>query len=99
MVNKRSFYMAKMNFAVTFGFGFAALFFAVAGQTIACAPEQGQLLINAGQYADAVTEFTCVVNAQPTDVEGYRGRIEAEVLLGRYSDAVRDEQRIVAFVT
>jgi hypothetical protein len=31
-------------------------------------------------------------------VEGYRGRIEAELLLGRYSDAVRDYARVTAFV-
>jgi len=35
---------------------------------------------------------------QPTEVEGYRGRIEAELLLGRYSDAVRDYTRVTARV-
>src|SRR5215467_6874292 len=90
--------MLMKNFAIAVGFALV-LCFAAASRAIACTPEQVQILINAGQYADAVTEFTCVVNGQPTDVEGYRGRIEVEVLLGRYSDAVRDEQRIVAFVT
>ncbi len=33
-----------------------------------------------------------------TQVEGYRGRIEAELLLGRYSDAVGDYARVTAFV-
>lgn len=63
-----------------------------------CTAEQGQALIDQGRYQPAVREFTCVIDAQPTEVEGYRGRIEAEVLLGRYSDAVRDYQRVMAFV-
>ena len=63
-----------------------------------CSAEQGQAFIDAGQYVQAVHEFTCLVNAQPTEVEGYRGRIEAELLQGRYSDAVRDYTRVTAFV-
>jgi len=62
-----------------------------------CTPAQGQLLIEQGQYADAIVVFTCLIDAQPTEVEGYRGRIEAEVLLGRYSDGVRDYQCVMAF--
>jgi len=34
--------------------------------------------------------FTCVIEGQPTEVEGYRGRIGAELLLGRYSGTFRD---------
>lgn len=63
-----------------------------------CTSAQGQLLIDQGQYEDAVLVFTCLIDAQPTEVEGYRGRIEAEVLLGDYSNAVRDYQRVMAFV-
>src|SRR5262245_39184422 len=63
-----------------------------------CTPEQGQLFIHEARYEDAIREFTCIIDLQPTEVEGYRGRIEAEVLLGRYSDAVRDYQRVTAFV-
>ena len=44
-----------------------------------CTAEQGQLLINEGSYERAVLEFTCVFNSQPTEVEGYRGRKEAEL--------------------
>ncbi|HEV8574084.1 MAG TPA: hypothetical protein VGR43_05180, partial [Dehalococcoidia bacterium] len=40
----------------------------------------------------------CLIETDPTDVEGYRGRSEAELLLGRYSDALRDYSRITAFV-
>jgi hypothetical protein len=69
--------------------------FAIARQ---CSPEQGQIYINEGRYRDAIREFSCLVEAQPTEVEGYRGRIEAELLLGRYSDAVRDYARVTAFV-
>lgn len=63
-----------------------------------CSAEQGQLLIGAGRYTQAVRVFGCVIDGQPTEVEGYRGRIEAELLLGRYSDAVRDYARVNAFV-
>ncbi|MGH9868042.1 MAG: hypothetical protein ACREAA_07765 [Candidatus Polarisedimenticolia bacterium] len=63
-----------------------------------CTAEQGQLFINQGRYDHAIREFTCVIDSQPTGVEGYRGRIEAELLSGRYSDAVRDNGRVVAFV-
>jgi tetratricopeptide (TPR) repeat protein len=60
--------------------------------------EEGQQLINAGRYEAAVRVFTRLIAAQPTEVEGYRGRIEAELLLGRYSDAVGDYARVTAYV-
>ncbi len=63
-----------------------------------CSAAQGQLLINEGRYSDAIREFTCLIEAQPTEVEGYRGRIEAEILLGLYADAVRDYARVTALV-
>ena len=63
-----------------------------------CTAQQGQALIDAGRYDRAVREFTCVINAQPTGSEGYRGRIEAQLLLGRYSDAMRDAARVTAVV-
>jgi hypothetical protein len=63
-----------------------------------CAAETGQLFINEGRYERAIREFTCVIEARPTDVEGYRGRIEAELLLGQYSNAVRDYARVYALV-
>jgi tetratricopeptide (TPR) repeat protein len=63
-----------------------------------CNAERAQLFIDQGRYRNAISEFTCVIEAQPTDLEGYRGRIEAELLIGRYSDAVRDYQRVIAFV-
>ena len=63
-----------------------------------CTVEQGQRLLDEGRYEHAFREFTCVIEAQPTDVEGYRGRIEAQLLLGRYSDALRDYTRVTAFV-
>jgi len=63
-----------------------------------CTAEQGQQLIDAGQYKQAIREFTCVIGADPTAVAGYRGRIEAELMLGRFSDAVRDYVRVNAFV-
>ena len=63
-----------------------------------CSAQQGQLLIDAGQYAKAIREFSCLVDLDPTAVEGYRGRIEAQLLLRRFSDAVRDYARVTAFV-
>src|SRR5574338_58437 len=69
--------------------------FAIARQ---CSPEQGQIYINEGRYRDAIREFSCLVETHPTEVEGYRGRIEAELLQGSYSDAVRDYARLTAFV-
>jgi hypothetical protein len=39
-----------------------------------------------------------VIANHPTEIEGYRGRIEAELLLGRYSDALLDYARVTAFV-
>lgn len=55
-----------------------------------CTAEEGQIHIDQGRYKQAVKEFTCVIEAQPTEVDGYRGRIEAQLLLGLYSDALRD---------
>ena len=63
-----------------------------------CTPAAGQAFIDQGRYDRAVREFTCVIKTDPTGVEGYRGRIEAQVLLGRYADAVRDYTRVTAFV-
>jgi len=64
-----------------------------------CTAQQGQLLIDAGRYKQAVNEFTCVIVADPTGIEGYRGRIEAQLLLGQYSNAFRDYARVTAVVT
>jgi tetratricopeptide (TPR) repeat protein len=63
-----------------------------------CTAEQGQLLIDAAEYDRAVREFTCVILAQPTEVEGYRGRIEAQLMLGEFSAAFGDYALLTAFV-
>jgi Tetratricopeptide repeat len=63
-----------------------------------CTAEAGQQAIDDGQYEQAIEEFTCVIDLDPTAVEGYRGRIEAQLLLGRFSDAVRDYGRVTALV-
>jgi tetratricopeptide (TPR) repeat protein len=63
-----------------------------------CSAEQGQLLIDAAHYDRAVREFTCVIVAQPTEVEGYRGRIEALLMLGEFSSAFGDYALVTAFV-
>jgi len=64
----------------------------------ACSAAQGQQLLDAGQYKKAISEFTCLIGLDPTAIDGYRGRIEAELMLGQFSDAVRDYARVNAFV-
>jgi hypothetical protein len=34
----------------------------------ACTSEHGQLLIDQGHYEDAIEVFTCIIEAQPTEV-------------------------------
>jgi len=63
-----------------------------------CTAANGQAFIDSGQYKKAVQEFSCLVDAQPTEVEGYRGRIEAQLMLGQYSDALIDYTRVTALV-
>ena len=52
-----------------------------------CSAEQGQALIDAGQYEKAIRAFTCVIDAQPTGRRGLsrpdRGRAAPRPLLGR----------------
>ena len=64
----------------------------------ACSDAQGQQLLDAGEYKKAISEFTCLIELDSTAIEGYRGRIEAELMTGRFSDAVRDYVRVNAFV-
>ena len=63
-----------------------------------CSADEGQQLIDAGQYKQAIREFTCLITIDPTALDGYRGRIEAELMLGQFSNAVRDYARVTAFV-
>jgi len=78
---------------------FAALaLFSLAGAAPAtavpfCSAADGQQHIDAGRFEAAVQEFSCVIDAAPTAVEGYRGRIEAQLLLRHYSDAGEQENR------
>ena len=62
-----------------------------------CTAGQGQQFIDAGQYKKAIQEFTCLIDLDPTAVEGYRGRIEARLLLGEFAEAQRDYTRLTAF--
>lgn len=71
---------------------------AAVATTTKCTAVQGQALIEAGRYEQAVREFSCVVDSQPTEVEGYRGRMEANALLGRYAAALNDYGLITAYV-
>lgn len=62
-------------------------------QNDACDPkttdlQTGQAFIEAGAYSEAVTVFACVIAANPLDITAYRGKIEANLLAGKYSDAV-----------
>ncbi len=87
----------------------AAVLLALAGVVLALAPgaasanpgctiEQAQHLVDVGRYKRAVQEFTCVIDGDPTEVDGYRGRIEAELMLGLYSDALGDYARVIGNV-
>ena len=91
----RKYFIVMFVFALMFTQWTGGVDLAKAAQ---CSSEQGQAYINAGQYKKAIQEFTCVIDAQPTEIEGYRGRIEAEVLLGQYSNALADNARITARV-
>ena len=62
-----------------------------------CSAGQGQQFIDAGQYKKAIQEFTCLIDLDPTAVEGYRGRIEAQLLLGEFAEAQRTYTRLTAF--
>jgi hypothetical protein len=63
-----------------------------------CTAVQGQVFIDQGRYDQAIREFTCVIAERPTEPEGYRGKAESELMLGRYSDALRDLARVTAYV-
>lgn len=70
---------------------------ATAGKA-SCSVDAGQAAIDAGRYQRAIAEFSCVITAQPTAVDGYRGRVEAQLLLGRYADALTDYNRVTTTV-
>ena len=63
-----------------------------------CTAENAQRLIDQGRYEQALRAFTCVIDNEPTAVEGYRGRIEAALMLDRYANALSDYGRVTAFV-
>src|SRR5262249_29210947 len=94
MVRKPFSVMVTVTLICTLGGGAAG----PASAAPKCTAKQGQAYINAGRYQDAIREFTCLIEAQPTAPEGYRGRIEAELLLGQYSNALSDHGRIIASV-
>jgi tetratricopeptide (TPR) repeat protein len=98
MLQKTFTTIALLTLTFTICYAKAAKADQVEGSAAQCTAEQGQAFIDEGRYDHAIREFECVIDAQPTEVEGYRGRIEAELLARRYSDAVRDYQRIMAFV-
>jgi len=59
----------------------------------------GQALIDEGHYEQAIREFTFSIEAEPMEADGYRGRAEAFLILGRFADAYRDYYGgITAFV-
>ena len=63
-----------------------------------CSAAEGQALIEAGLYQRAIREFTCVIDAEPTGVDGYRGRVEAQLLLQRFAAAHADYILLSAIV-
>ena len=81
--------------ALTLG---SLLLAAPVGAAPPCDAAAGQEFIDDGRYERAVREFGCLIEADPTSVDGHRGRMEAQVLLGRYAAAVQDGVRITAIV-
>ena len=63
-----------------------------------CSVQEAQALLNAAEYSKAIKAFSCLIDADPNAFEGYRGRAEAQLMLGQYADAFRDYTRITAFV-
>jgi tetratricopeptide (TPR) repeat protein len=63
---------------------------AVETRAVNCTAAEGQALIEDGRYDAAVREFSCVIKAAPTEVDGYRGRAEALLFLGRFAGAYHD---------
>jgi Bacterial transcriptional activator domain len=95
---KRTLVLALLTLTVMIVATASAAFAGPATAVTKCTAEQGQALIDAGRYEQAINEFSCLVDAHPTEVEGYRGRMEAKALLGRYSDALAENARITAYV-
>ena len=56
---------------------------------------QGITLINQGKAAEAMPIFNKVVEAFPTDAEGYYYRGRAELATGKFPDAKADLQKFV----
>ncbi len=59
---------------------------------------EGQNQIDSGQYTAAVQTFTCAVDADPFSIGGYRGRIEARLMLRQFAAAFADYARVTAIV-
>ncbi len=59
---------------------------------------RGQARIDEGRHEEAIQVFSCILAADPLVADAYRGRSEAELLLGRYSDAFREYARLTAAV-
>jgi tetratricopeptide (TPR) repeat protein len=61
----------------------------------ACAPQidyrvEGEAFAKSGDYDAAIAAFTCAIESDPLDIDAYRGRIEARLMIGAYSDAMLD---------
>src|SRR5688572_23403418 len=61
----------------------------------ACMPQidyrvEGEAFAKGGNYDSAIAAFTCAIEDDPLDIDAYRGRIEARLMTGAYSDAMLD---------
>ena len=58
----------------------------LAGAQSPCTAEQGQALIDEGRYKQAIKEFTCLIDAQPTEAGRlpgtHRGAASARSVFG-----------------
>ncbi len=58
----------------------------------------GQALLKAADYENAIADFTCAIEADKLNIGAYRGRIEALLLAGIYSEALRNYTEIAIHV-
>ena len=59
---------------------------------------RAQAKIDEGRHEEAIQMYSCVLAADPLVPDAYRGRSEAELLLGRYYDAFHEYALLTAHV-
>ncbi|MBE2269700.1 MAG: tetratricopeptide repeat protein [Anaerolinea sp.] len=55
-----------------------------------CDNAQGLAALQTGDYSEAITAYSCVIDADPLNTEAYLGRAQANLLSGAWYDAYAD---------